>query len=110
MTVFRKIPYEDTADHKLYLEAIIQLAKAKKTKEENDFKLALRITEEIEDNWRQSESLRRVASALIEVEEIDWALLLTERMDCYRKAEITAKIAKKETGSIEEAMKKFETL
>ncbi len=107
MTAFKKIPYEDTKDHKLYLEAMVQIAVAKKTKKENDFKLALRITEEIEDDWRRVESLRTIASALIEAEEIDWALLLTERMDPYRRAQITAKIAKKETGSIEEAMKKM---
>ncbi len=88
------IQFERFEDHHLYTEAMKKLELAKATHSEKDFKLSLRICEEIICPNLRKEALRFVTEVLVKADNVDWALKVLERLDSPKKAIIFAHICK----------------
>ena len=98
--VFTGIQFEEYEDDQLYNECIDQLNIAKISQKEKDFKLGLRIAEEIRCSNLRKDALRVAAIRLTEVGEIDWALETAKRLDSSKRSIIFAHICKS-TGNVD---------
>ena len=88
------IQFERFEDHHLYTEAMKRLELAKATHSEKDFKLSLRICEEIICSKLRKEAVRNVAEALTKSGNINWTLKVLERLDSPKKAIVFAHICR----------------
>ena len=97
--IFTGIEFERYEDDQLYNECIDQLNVAKVTETEKDFKLGIRIAEEIRCPNLRKEALRVTALKLVEADEIDWALQTADRLDNSKRSLVLAHICKM-TGDV----------
>ncbi len=93
------IEFERFEDDYLYRECVDQLNISEVTKKERDFKLALRISEEIRCKNLRKEALKLIADSLVRVGEISWAIETAKRTDSSKKSLIFAHICRK-TGDV----------
>lgn len=97
--IFTGIEFERYEDDQLYNECVDQLNVAKITEKERDFKLAIRIAEEIRCPNLRKEALRITALRLVKANEISWALQTADRLDSSKRSLILAHICKM-TGDV----------
>ena len=97
--VVEGIEFQKIEDHELFTEAMERLKLARKTQKEDDFKLSIRICEEIVCRKLRAEALRFAAEAIIKSGEVERGIKVAERTDNAKKAIIYA-YACRQTGTV----------